>query len=64
MKHLINCLSGTPKYQIGLIEDALVIISVATNNSSLVYFRTEELAKQAIQILGEETIILALSINY
>lgn len=31
---------------------------------SFVYFRTKELAEQAIQILGEETIKLALSTDY
>lgn len=31
---------------------------------SFVYFRTEELAEQAVQILGEETIITALSTDY
>ena len=55
---------GTPKYQIGLVEDALVIISVATNNSSSAYFRTEELAKQAIQILGEDVTRVALTTEY
>lgn len=33
-------------------------------NSRMVYFRTQELAKQAIQILGEETIRLALTTDY
>lgn len=34
------------------------------HNSHIVYFRTNELALQAIQILGEETIRLALSTDY
>lgn len=33
-------------------------------NSSIVYFKSEEFAKQAIEILGEETIKLALCTNY
>lgn len=33
-------------------------------NNTFVYFRTKELAEQAIQILGEETIRLALSTDY
>lgn len=33
-------------------------------NSRIVYFRTEELAKQAIQILGEDIIKLALTTEY
>ena len=38
---------------------------VATcDNTSFVYFKTKELAKQAIEILGEETIKLALSTDW
>lgn len=33
-------------------------------NNSIVYFRTKELAEQAVQILGEETIRLALSCDF
>lgn len=42
----------------------LHIIFVRDYNSHVVYFRTEELALQAVQILGEETIRLALSTDY
>ena len=33
-------------------------------NRSIIYFKSEELAKQAIEILGEETIKLALCTDY
>jgi hypothetical protein len=35
---------------------------VTTNND--IYFKSKELAQQAIEILGEETIKLALCTNY
>lgn len=36
----------------------------ALNNYNFIYFKSKELAKQAIKILGEETIKQALSNNY
>lgn len=57
------------KWAIGIDPDnnRVKIVRVFGNdrfNRHLVYFRTEELAQQAIQILGEETIKLALSTDY
>lgn len=36
----------------------------AQNNSCIVYFRTQQLAQQAIQILGEDTVRVALTSEY
>lgn len=45
-------------------EEGLEIRVYVAINSGIVYFRTEELAQQALKILGEETIYLALSTDY
>lgn len=45
-------------------EEGLEIVAYVAVNSGIVYFRTEELAQQALKILGEETIYLALSTDY
>lgn len=52
------------KWYIEIMENEIDIDYTLNCNSRIVYFRTEELAKQAIQILGEETIKLALSSDY
>lgn len=46
------------------LEDKVTIGYVMGDNSSIVYFRTKELAEQAIQILGEDTVRLALTTEY
>lgn len=45
-------------------EGTLQINSSHYYNDSLEYFKSEELAQQAIDILGEDTIRVALSVNY
>ena len=44
-------------------KGGIIISNVQYYNSNIVYFRTKELAEQAVQILGE-TILLALSTDY
>lgn len=44
--------------------DCIYIDRWATSNRQIVYFRTYELAEQALKILGEETIRTALSTDY
>ena len=39
-------------------------VSIAKFSVGVVHFRTEELAKQAVQILGEDTVRLALSNDF
>lgn len=51
------------RFYIKQIDDKL-FIDFAMFNGYLVYFKTRELAKQAIGILGEETIKLALCTDY
>ena len=56
--------TGQTKYFIYLSDEELVI---KTHNSvlyGLVYFKTKELAQQAIDILGEEEIKKALTLNH
>lgn len=59
---------GNEFYTLGIDPDdnSIKVIQVNTwrVSTEIVYFRTEELAKQAIQILGEETIRLALTTDY
>lgn len=52
------------KYHIAIVLDQIDISSVTALNSEIVYFKTKELAQQAINILGEDTIKLALSTNW
>lgn len=54
------------KYAINFshVKNELVISQYNFLQSSHVYFRTKELAKKAIEILGEETIKLALCTDY
>lgn len=58
--------SGEGKYYIFLehINDSLFIDYAVEFQNGDVYFKSEELAKQAIEILGEETIKLALCTDY
>jgi hypothetical protein len=60
-KNLDDC-----KYYINIDEtDNIMKISPIIFSKSMdIYFKTKELAQQAINILGEETIRLALSTNY
>lgn len=50
--------------QIENVSKDLNIDCTGLFNSSVVYFKSEELAQKAIEILGEETIKLALCTNY
>ena len=52
------------KWYPSLSDSEIKISYVMRDSSSPVYFRTEELALQAIQILGEETVRLALSSDF
>lgn len=52
------------KYYIQLYHKLLNISYTTHYNSSFVYFKSEELAKQAIDILGKETVKLALCTNW
>ena len=52
------------KYFIGLCNGMINTSFICNYRSMDVYFRSAKLAKQAIEILGEDTIKLALSTNY
>lgn len=52
------------KYLIDIHHNELSVWLVNARNCALAYFKTEELAEQAIEILGEETIRLALCTDY
>ena len=52
------------KWGIDLTEGEITVTHTRTYQTSIVYFRTEELAEQAIQILGEDTVRLALTTEY
>lgn len=54
------------KYFIELdcLDNKLNIARISSFNCSIVYFKSEELVKQAIEILGEDTIRLALCTDY
>ncbi len=57
--------SKKPKYFIATTSGNTVYIEkIYGLNASVVYFKTNELAQQAINILGEDTIRIALSPNY
>lgn len=61
-----NWSDGTPKYYLSIMnEDNSITIECATRKySEIVHFKTWDLAQQAIEILGEETIKLALSTDW
>lgn len=56
------------KWTLGVDPDDNIVLPVrishVENNTRIVYFRTKQLAEQAIQILGEEVIRLALTTEY
>lgn len=52
---------NSTKYRIYVNGDSVRIIPYISLALDMVFFKTEELAKKAIEILGEETIKLALS---
>jgi hypothetical protein len=53
------------KYYIKLEENNKIDFDFhSCYNRSIIYFKTEELAQQAIEILGEDTIKLALTTDY
>lgn len=57
--------SKEPKYFMATTSGNTVYIEkIYGLNASVVYFKTNELAQQAINILGEDTIRIALSPNY
>ena len=57
--------SKEPKYFMTTTSGNTVYIEkIYGLNASVVYFKTNELAQQAINILGEDTIRIALSPNY
>lgn len=57
--------SKKPKYFMATTSGNTVYIEkIYGLNASVVYFKTNELAQQAINILGEDTIRIALSPNY
>lgn len=52
------------KFYIALELNKIRILESWVSNTALVYFKTEKLAQKAIDILGEETIKLALSTDW
>lgn len=52
------------KYYFNITSGKVLIPRTVVNHYSIVYFKFEELAKRAIEILGEETIKLALSTDW
>lgn len=52
------------KYYISVSLDELLICPVFTTNDGSVYFKSKELAKRAIEILGEKEIKKALILNH
>lgn len=52
------------KYYITIYEDKIEIESIAGTRDIDVYFKSRELAEQAIEILGTDTIRLALCTDY
>lgn len=52
------------KYYPTICEDEIEIASIVCIKNSSIYFKSEELAKQALEILGEETIRIALSTDW
>ena len=56
--------NGEVKFFINLRNDVFKVSTVVAMQCEDIYFKSEELAKKAIEILGEETIKLALCIDY
>lgn len=56
-----NWNDNSVKFYFHITESRVVIFNAYYGRSSIVYFKSEELAKQALKILGERTIRLALS---
>lgn len=57
--------SGKSKYYLSIGSDNTLQINASYySNTNSVYFKSEELAQQAIDILGEDTIRKALITNY
>lgn len=52
------------KYYIGIKKGKLIMLSTYSIQSAEILFRSEKLAQQAIDILGEDTIRLALSTDW
>lgn len=52
------------KWTIRLINDEIVPYYLINCNETFLYFKTEKFVKQAIEILGEDTIRLALSTDW
>lgn len=52
------------KYCLIIEGNDITICCRTETNSNIVYFETKELAQRAVEILGEETIKLALSTNW
>lgn len=52
------------KFYIAIYLGYIVVYRVSSTNDINVFFKSEEAAQQAIDILGEETIRLALSTDY
>ncbi len=52
------------KFYIGIEEKEIYVNDTDTNNESFCYFKCPALAQQAIDILGEDTIRLALSTDW
>lgn len=55
---------GDEKYSFLITNNTIYIKASWASHRGSVYFKTEKLAKQAIKILGEETIKLALSTDW
>lgn len=52
------------KCYIGLDRNNIRVLIALESNINMIYFKTKEFAKKAIEILGEETIRLALSTDW
>lgn len=52
------------KYFLHIVSNKVQICCMNTYNVASAYFKTDELAKKAIEILGEDVIKLALSTDY
>ena len=52
---------NSTKYMICMNGDSIRIVPYIAIGLGMIFFKTEELAKKAIEILGEETIKLTLS---
>ena len=52
------------KFTFFMVKDEFKILGRCSSLTSFVYFRTEELANQAVQILGEDVVRMALTTVY